>query len=97
CCTRARADRLDLDLREFGAEARVPAVALLGFVLADPDLRSEGRADHLRRDLDPRREVRLAVAAREEDIRMKRLSLVGRKPVDEQPVALADAVLLPAE
>src|SRR5207302_9791114 len=76
--TRMRADRLDLDLRELGAEARMPAVALLGLVLPDPDLRAERRADHLRRHLDARREVRLAVAAREEDVRMKRLALVGR-------------------
>src|SRR2546421_435114 len=72
------AEQLDLDLRELGAETRMPAVALLGLVLPDPDLRAERRADHLRRHLDARREVRLAVAAREEDVRMKRLALVGR-------------------
>ena len=39
-------------------------------------------------------EVRLAVAADEEHVRMERLALVGRDPVHEQPLALADAVLL---
>jgi hypothetical protein len=76
----------------------VPAVALLRLVLADPDLLAERRGNHLRRHLDARREVRLGVAAaREEDVGMEGLAFVRRQTVNEQPVALADAVLLASQ
>src|SRR5205823_9917173 len=91
------ADRLDLDLGQLRAEARVALVARALLVLADPDLVAESGADDLRRHLDARRQVRLPVTAREEDVRMERLPFGGRQPVDEQPVALADAVLLATE
>src|SRR3954453_16274424 len=60
---RGAADRLDLDLRELGAEAGVPAVAGLRLVLADPDLLAERRADHARGHLRLRRELEGTVAA----------------------------------
>src|SRR5437763_5162495 len=90
-------DRLDLDLRELGAEAGVPAVALLRLVLADSDLLAERGADHFRGHLHARRQVGLAVPSREEDLRMERLALGGADVVHEQTIARVDAVLLPAE
>src|SRR5881394_1498322 len=94
---RGPADRLDLDLGELGTEAGVPAVALLGLVLADADLLAERRADHFRRHLHARRQVRLAVSAGEENVRMERLALGGGDMVHEQAIARVDAVLLSAE
>src|SRR6266545_8382591 len=88
------ADRLDLDLREAAPEAGVPPIALLGAVFPDPDLVAEDVLDDARGDLDLRLQVRLAVPAQEEERGMERLALVGLDAVDEQPFALADAVLL---
>jgi hypothetical protein len=72
----------------------VPAVARAPAVLAHADLLALDVADHLRRDLDLRLEVGIAVAAGEQHVRMERLAFVGRDPVHEQLLALADAVLL---
>jgi hypothetical protein len=44
-----------------------------------------------------RRELPIAVTPEEEDVRLERLALVRLEPVHEQPLALADAVLLPAQ
>src|SRR6266540_2701301 len=78
-----RADRLDLDLRQRGAEAGLAAVAGLRPALADPDLVPAHVTDDLRRHLYLRRQVAVAGAAGEEDVRVERLPLVGRQPVDE--------------
>ena len=71
-------------------------VAILGPVLADPDLLAEDVADNARRHLRPRRERPGAVAADEQHARLEGLALVRADAVDEQPLALADDVLLPA-
>src|SRR6266545_2557625 len=88
------ADRLDLDLREAAPEAGVPPIALLRAVFPDPDFVAEDVLDDARGDLDLRLQVRLAVPAQEEERGMERLALVRLDAVDEQPFALADAVLL---
>src|SRR5581483_4375186 len=93
----AGADRLDLDLRQARAEAGVAPVAGAPFVLSAADLVAERVADHARRHRRRRRDVRLAVAPDEQDARVERLPLVGLQAVDEQPLALLDAVLLPAD
>src|SRR5437763_5742616 len=92
------ADRLDLDLRQARAEARLAAVAGLRAVLADPDLFAADVADDPRRhETRLRAQVRLAVAADEQHVGREGLALVGAKPVDEQPLPFVDAVLLPSE
>jgi hypothetical protein len=91
------ADRLNLDLRKRGTEARLPAIARLGAPLADADLLPAHVADDLRGHLHARRKVGVTVAAGEQDVRLERLALVGCEPVDQQSLALADAVLLAAE
>jgi len=53
--------------------------------------------DHLGRHLRLRRERPLTVATQKEHVRMEGLALVGLQPVHEQPLALADAVLLSAQ
>ena len=95
---RLLADRLDLDLRQLGAEAVVAPVAGPPAVLADQDLVAELVADDLGRHLDAlRRELGLAVAADEQHLRVEGLALVDGEPVHEEPLALLDAVLLAAE
>src|SRR5205823_3592940 len=44
-----------------------------------------------------RREIRRAVAADQQDARLNSRTLVGAEAVDEQPLALSDAVLLAAQ
>jgi hypothetical protein len=51
----------------------------------------------LGRDLTPGGQSPLAVTAQEEHVGMERLSLVGLEPVDNQPLAFADPVLLAAD
>src|SRR6478736_5179799 len=92
---RGAADRLDLDLRELGAEAGMPAVARLGAVLADADLLAERRADHAGGHLRLRSELERAIAAEHQHLRMEGLALLRRQAVDEQALAFLDAVLLP--
>ena len=94
---RAGPDRLDLDLRQARAEAGVLAIAGAALVLADADLVAERVADDARRHRRRRREIGLAFAADEQDARIERLALVGLQAVDEQPLALPDAVLLAAD
>ena len=89
-----RADRRDLDLRERATVAVMATVARAPAVLADPDLLALHVAEHLGRHLEPRLQVRLALAADEQEVRVERLALVGLDPVDEQLLALLDAVLL---
>src|SRR5919204_66041 len=93
---RHRADRLDLDLRPPRAEPGVAAVPSLRAVLADPDLLAERVSDDARRHLRLRRKRPPAVAADEEHTRLERLALLGTHAVDEQPLALADDILLAA-
>ena len=94
---RAAADRLDLDLRELGAETGVAAVARFRLVLADPDLLAERRADHARGHLRLRRELEGTVAAEHQHLRMEGLAFLSRQAVDEKALAFLDAVLLSAE
>src|SRR5262249_22896544 len=89
-----KADGLDLDLRQARAKAVVPAIARAAAVLADPHLLAELVADDARRDGRRRRELGLAVAAGEKHLRVEGLALLGLQAVDEQPLALLDAVLL---
>jgi hypothetical protein len=77
------ADRLDLDLRELGAEAGMALVALLGAVLADADLLAERGADDPRGHLALRRELELAVAAEHQHLGMEGLALFHGQPVHE--------------
>ena len=89
------ADGLDLDLRERGAEAGVAAVAGALLVLPDADLRALHGAEDLRLHHGARVEIRLTVSAHEQDGGRERRAVVLVQPVHEQPLALADAVLLP--
>src|SRR5262249_45730891 len=91
------ADRLDLDLGEAAPEAGMAPVPGSAAVLADPDLVAEPMADDERGDRRRRGEVGAAVAPDEQDLRREGLALVGLEAVDEQPLALADAVLLAAD
>src|SRR5581483_5137638 len=84
---RGAAER-DLDARHRRTEARVALVAGPPPVLADANLRA-ALVRH-----DPRRH---GPAVAEEDVRRERLALVGADAVDEQRLALADAVLLAAD
>src|SRR3954453_2193320 len=93
----AATDRLDLDLRELGAEAGVPAVARLRAVLTDAYLLAERRADHARGHLRLGRELERTIAPEHEYLRMEGLPLLRGQAVDEQALALLDAVLLSAE
>src|SRR5262249_28500848 len=93
-----RADRLNLDLRELRAEPRLPAIARLRLVLADPHLLAQRGAHDLPGHRRPfRRELELPATAEEQHLRMEGLALLGRHAVHEQALALLDAVLLPAE
>src|SRR5258708_1356343 len=94
---RGAADRLDLDLRQAAAVAVVLPVARALLVLADPDLLAELMAEHAGRHGRRRREVGRPVAADQEDARREGLALTRRELVDEQPLALSDAVLLTAD
>src|SRR5262249_20548548 len=93
---RGAADRLDLNPRQRRAKARLAPVAALRAPLADPHLVAADVADDLGRHLNARREVPVAVAAGEEDVRMERLPLVRAEAGDPQPLALPDRVLLAA-
>src|SRR5579862_5990583 len=94
---RARADRLDLDLRQARPETGVTAVAGAPAVLADPDLVAELMAHDAGGDGRRRRDLRLAAPAGEQHLRVEGLALIGFQAVDEQPLALLDAVLLAAD
>src|SRR5262249_36641602 len=98
-CTLAlrAADRLDLDAREPAAVTRVLLVPGAAAVLADADLLAELVPDHASGHGRRRREIGCAVAADEQDTRFERRALVLAQAVDEQPLALTDAVLLAAE
>jgi hypothetical protein len=77
-----------------------PAVAGALPVLADDDLLAEHVLGHGRLDLDLHvgSELRaVLVAAHEEHVRRERGALFLGNPVHEQPLALADAVLLPSD
>src|SRR5262249_4577137 len=76
----------DLDARGRGAEAGVALVAGAPLVLADADLRPALVRDHGRGDLD-------AVVA-EQHLGRERAALVGVDAVDDERLAVADAVLL---
>src|SRR4029077_5266634 len=92
------ADRLDLDLRQLGAEARVALVPALRLLTADPALLPERRADDPSRHLRAlRSELEHAVAAEHQHVRMEGLAFGHGQAVDEQALAFAHAVLLPAE
>jgi hypothetical protein len=54
-------------------------------------------SDDLRAHRCLRRELAVAVAADEEDVRLERLALLAVEPVHEYRLALVDDVLLPAE
>jgi len=92
---------LDLYLREPGSGAVAAAVARALLVLADDDLLSEHVLDHPGRDLPALQlvltEKRLAIPADEHEVGMESGSLLVGEPVDEQPLALANAVLLAAD
>ena len=77
--------------------AVVPLVPGALLVLADPDLLAELVPDDARGHRRRRREIGRAVAADEQDARLEGLALVDLEAVDEQPLALVDAVLLTAE
>lgn len=75
-------------------------VARAALVLANDDLLAEDVRRHFGRHLlalDLVAELRLSVAAEEKDVRMERLALLHGEAVDEQPLALADTVLLSAD
>src|SRR5712691_782875 len=92
------ADRRDLDLRQRGPEARVPLVAGLRLVLADPHLRTAHVPDDLGRHvLGLRREHTAAVAAEEENLGVEGLALLAVQALDQETLALVDDVLLPSE
>src|SRR5205085_3206161 len=91
------ADRLDLDPGQPAAVAGVLLVARAAAVLADADLLAELVADDARGDGRGRREIRRAVAADQQDARLNSRTLGGAQAVDEQPLALSDAVLLAAQ
>src|SRR5581483_3028887 len=97
CLRGLPADRLDLDAGEAAAVAAVLLVAGAALVLADADLLAELVPDDARGHGGRRREIRRAVPADEQDARLERLALVDLEAVDEQPLALLDAVLLTAE
>jgi hypothetical protein len=75
----------------------VPLVAGAPAVLADPDLLAQLVPDDACGDGRRRREIGRSVAAYEQDARLDGRALVLAQPVDEQPLALLDAVLLAAE
>ena len=72
-------------------------VARLRLVLADPHLRPAHVTDDLRAHRRARRQLAVALAADEEDVRLERLALLAVEPVHEQRLALVDDVLLSAE
>ena len=78
-------------------EARLLSVTGLRTALADPDLLAEDVPHHPRRHLRPGGECPVALAAQKEDVGVKGLPFVGFQPVDEQLLAFAHAVLLPAD
>src|SRR5581483_5643032 len=86
CGLRAWGER-DLHARRGGAEAVVALVAGAALVLADADLRAALVRVHLHRD----------GGVAEQDVRAERPALVRLQAVDDQRLALADAVLLPSE
>jgi hypothetical protein len=91
-------DRLDLDLRQRRAKTCVAAVAGALLVLADADLRPTLLADDADGDGHPfRRDRDVAVAADEQHLRREGGAVVELHAVDEQPLALTDAVLLAAD
>src|SRR5262245_40453755 len=97
---RLHADGLDLDLRQAAAVAVAPAIAGAAAVLADDHLLTEDVSGHLRRHLGALErvaELRLAVASEHDQVGMEGLPLVMRQAVDEQTLAFAHAVLLPAD
>ena len=73
------------------------AIAGALLVLADPELLAERVTDDARGHRRGRREVGVAVAAHEEHARLEGRTFVGLEPVHQQPLALADAVLLAAD
>src|SRR5579871_470854 len=77
--------------------AAVLFVAGAALVLADADLLAELVADDPRGHGRRRREIGRAIPADEQDARLEGLALVHLQAVDEQPLALLDAVLLAAE
>src|SRR5206468_12613437 len=94
---RAAADRLDLDLRQ---PAAIPVVALVAgalAVLADPDLLAEHVVEDAGRHRRRGRQIRGALAAGHQDARLEGLAGLRLEAVDEQPLALLDAVLLAAD
>src|SRR5215204_5610723 len=93
-----RSDRLDLDLRQLAPVARMAAVAGATAVLPDHDLVAEHVADdaHGHRAV-LRREIGVAVAAEHEDARLEGLALGHAEALDQQLLALLDAVLLPSD
>src|SRR5579862_1191412 len=94
---RLSADRLDLDARKAAAMAVVPLVAGALLVFPDADLLAELVADDARGDGRRRREIGCAVAANKQDARLEGLALLHLEAVDNEPLALLDAVLLTAE
>src|SRR5581483_3018998 len=87
-CGLLRTDGLDLDPRQPAAMPVVTAVAGPLLVLPDADLLAQLVADDARGDRGRRREVGVAVAADEQDVRIERLPLVELQAVDEEPLAL---------
>jgi hypothetical protein len=69
-------------------------------VLADDHLVAGDVPSHLCSDLDafePVAELRIAVAAEHEKVRVESLALLDGKTVDKQPLAFANAILLASE
>jgi hypothetical protein len=94
------ASALGLRAREARAEAVAPAVAGPLLVLADDELRAEHVLGHPGGDLRAGElvaEARLTVPADQQHLGLEGLAFLHRQPIDEQPLALADAVLLPAD
>src|SRR4029079_18389496 len=93
-------DRLDLDLGQAAAMPVATAIARAAPVLPDDHLLAQHVGRDLRghlRALERVAELGVALAAQHDEVGVKRLALVVRQAVDEQALALADAVLLSAE
>src|SRR4051794_28353756 len=86
----ALADRVDLDLRQAGAETGVLLVAGAALVLADPDLVALDVADDGRGD----RDAGAVAVGDEQQVGREALALVRLQAIDQQLLALLDAVLL---
>ena len=88
---------MDLDLRETGSESGLAPIARLRPALADSDLVPQNVPDDPGRHLGRWRQGGLSVASQKENIRLEGLAFFGPEPVDNQPLPLANAILLAAQ